>query len=105
MQYRGWGLGGVALFAVLAAVYAAGRVVVMKGRPQRPDVPITPQAETFAASAVALALMVYRLLDVPGTGGSRTNGLVLAALAALVQVVFAGHALGRAGLRATPSEE
>jgi hypothetical protein len=105
VQYRGWGLGGVALFAILAAVYAAGRVLFMKGRPPRPDVPITPQAETFAAAAVGLALMTYRLLDVPGAGGARTNWLVVAAFAALAQVAFAGHALRRSGLRATPPEE
>jgi TRAP-type C4-dicarboxylate transport system permease large subunit len=98
----GWGLGGVAVFALVCALYAAGRVVYLKGRPQRPDVPITPAAETFAASAVALVLMAYRVLDLPSGVAARTNGLVLAAFAVLVQAVFAGHKLRRTGLRAAP---
>ncbi|MDQ1713650.1 MAG: hypothetical protein QOE45_3100 [Frankiaceae bacterium] len=107
VELRGWDLGFAAVVAVLLAAYAAGRVVVFKGRPQRPDVPVTPAAETFTASAAALSLVAYRLLDrpeVPGSLAVRTNWLVLGAFAVLVQAVAAGNLLRRTGLRPAPPE-
>ena len=100
----GWGLGFAAMVAVVAAVYASGRVVLMRGRPPKPDVPVTPQAETFFASAVALALIAYRIVDAPTIGGLpavRTVAILGAGLAILVQFVCAARKLGRTGVRAT----
>jgi hypothetical protein len=66
-------------------------------------VPVTPAAETFLASVVAVLLMVYRVLDVPSLGGAageRTAWLSVAALAVVLQAAFAARKLGRTGLRA-----
>jgi hypothetical protein len=102
-RFRGFDLGWTAVIAVLLAAYAAGRVVVLRNRPQRPDVPVTPAAETFLASVVAVLLMTYRVLDVPSLGGAqgeRTTWLALAGLAVVLQAAFAARKLGRTGLRA-----
>ena len=91
------------MIAVLLALVAAGRVVVLRDRPPKPGVPVTPQAETFVWSVAALALMIYRVLDVPSVGGiaaERTTWLTLAAAAVVFQAAFAARKLGRTGLRA-----
>jgi hypothetical protein len=103
--FRGWDLGWSAVVALLLAAYAAGRVVVLRNRPPKPGVPITPAAETFAASAAAVLLMVYRVLDVPNVldgGAARTSWLAAASMAVLLQAAFAARKLGRTGLRAAP---
>ena len=100
----GWSLGALAVIAVLLSMYAAARVLYLRGRPPKAEVPVTPQAETFVASALALALMAYRVVDAPTFGGQpavRTIGIVLAGLAVLVQTVCAARKLGRTGVRAT----
>lgn len=100
----GWGLGFAAMVAVAAAGYAAGRVVLLRGRPPKPGVPITPQAETFFVSAVALVLILYRIADAPtisGAPGVRTVAILAAGLAILGQFVCAARKLGRTGVRAS----
>lgn len=102
-RLRAWDLGLTAILGVLSAGYAAGRVVMLRGRPAKPGVPVTPAAETFVASVVALLLLAYRVLDVPtveGVAGARTTALVAAATAVVLQAVFAARKLGRTGLRA-----
>lgn len=102
-RLRGWDLGLVAVVAVLLALVAAGRVLLLRNRPQKPDVPVTPAAETFVWSVAALLLMTYRVLDVPSVRGvpsERTTWLALADLAVVVQAAFAARKLGRTGLRA-----
>jgi hypothetical protein len=104
---RGWDLGFAAVAAVLLSLYAAGRVVFLRGRPPKPDVPVTPQAETFAASVAAVALMLYRLIDVPTVPDSaavRTAWIAPATLVVVLQAVCAARKLGRTGLRAPTSE-
>jgi hypothetical protein len=101
-RLRGWDLGGVSVVAVLLALVAAGRVLFLRNRPPKPDVPVTPAAETFVWSVAALLLMTYRVLDVPsvrGVAGERTTWLALAGLAVVVQAAFAARKLGRTGLR------
>jgi hypothetical protein len=100
ISLRGWGLGFSGVVVAVLAVYAAGRVVMLRGKPQKPDVPITPQGETFAAAAAALLLMAYRVLVAPAAGTERTLFLTLAAGASLLQTIFAARKLGRTGLRA-----
>ena len=103
LAVRGWGLGFAAFVAVLASIYAAGRVAYLRGRPPKPDVPVTPQVETFGAAAFALVLLVYRVLDAPeiaGVTARRTYGIAVALLAVLVQTICAGRKLGRTGARA-----
>jgi hypothetical protein len=107
LRFRGWDLGWSAVLALLLAGYAAGRVIVLRNRPQRPDVPVTPAAETFASSVGAVLLMVYRVLDVPTVvdgGAARTTWLAAACGAVLLQAAFAARKLGRTGLRAAPPE-
>jgi len=104
VAFTGWGLGATAVFAVLLAGYAAARVLYLQRRPQKPDVPVTPQAETFAASAVALALMVYRVLDAPTINGRpsvRSFGIALTGIAVLVQFVAVSRKIGRTGFKAS----
>lgn len=99
----GWGLGFTALVGVLLAAYAAGRVLLLRGRPPKPDVPVTPQAETLVASGVALLLLLYRLLDAPplrGQPGRRTTALAVAAAAVLFQFLCAARKARRTGVRA-----
>jgi hypothetical protein len=107
LRFRGWDLGWSAVLALLLAAYAAGRVVVLRNRPQRADVPVTPAAETFASSVAAVLLMAYRVLDVPTVvdgGAARTTWLAAASGAVLLQAAFAARKLGRTGLRAAPPE-
>jgi cytochrome b561 len=102
---RGWDLGFASVVGVLLAAYAAVRVLYTRGRPPKPDVPVTPQAETFAAAAIAALLVLYRVLDVPTVAGAapqRTGWLTAAAAVVVVQAVCAARKLGRTGLRATP---
>lgn len=106
VSLRGWDLGLVAVLGVLLSAYAAGRVVLLRYKPQAADVPVTPGAETFVAAAAALLLTAYRVLDVPqaaGVSATRTNYLTFAALAVVAQVVFAGRKVARTGFRSTPS--
>jgi ABC-type xylose transport system permease subunit len=101
-DFNGWELGFTAVVAVLLAAYAAARVLYLRDRPQKPEVPVTPQAETFVASAVALALMVYRVLDAPtieGLPSVRTYGIVMSGIAVLVQFVAVAHKVGRTGFK------
>ena len=102
---RGWDLGAVALVAVLLSGYAAARVVWLKFRPLKPEVPLAPGAEPFAASIVALLLVSYRALDVPtvplSSGTFRTVWLSVVCVAVLLQVVFTGRTVARTGLRAS----
>lgn len=103
VSFTGWGLGATAVVAVLLAGYAAARVLYLRGRPQKPDVPVTPQAETFVAAALALLLVVYRVLDAPTIDGRpsvRTLGIVVAGIAVIVQTACAARKLGRTGVRA-----
>ena len=103
VSLTGWGLGITALLAIFLAAYAAGRVVFMRGRPQKPDVPVTPQAETFVAAGAAVLLIVYRILDAPGFGGEpgqRAYGIVVAGLAMVLQLVCTARKIGRTGVRA-----
>ncbi|HEU0132460.1 MAG TPA: hypothetical protein VFQ85_15860 [Mycobacteriales bacterium] len=100
IRYRAWDLGVLAVLAVLLAAYGAGRALLLTGKPPRPNVPVTPEAETFVAVAVALAFTVYRLLDTPTAEAQRTPWLALASLLVLLQAVFALRALARAGVRA-----
>ena len=100
VDFRGWDLGWTAILAVLLSLYAAARVVWLKFRPLRPDVPLSPAAEPFAAAFLAMLLMVYRSLDVPSVLLERTIGLSAALLAVVLQAVFAGRAVARTGFRA-----
>ena len=99
LSLHGWGLGFSGVVVALLAAYAAGRVLMLRGKPQKPDVPVTPQGETFAAAAAALLLMAYRVVAVP-EGTERTLFLTLAAAAVLLETIFAARKLGRTGLRA-----
>lgn len=104
-RLRGWDLGAVAVIAMLLAGYAAARVVWLRFRPQRPEVPLAPAAEPFAASVAALALMAYRVIDVPELGGvayARTTWLTLAAVAVTAQALLATRAIAKTGFRAPP---
>ncbi|HEX8001612.1 MAG TPA: hypothetical protein VF519_02840 [Mycobacteriales bacterium] len=103
LSLRGWALGFTATVAVLLSVYAAGRVALLRRFPPKPDVPVTPQAETFLAAVLGLLLLAYRIVDAPTVAGVpavRTFGIVVAGLVLLVQVVCAGRKLGRTGVRA-----
>ena len=103
VAFTGWGLGAISVVAVLLAGYAAARVLYTRGRPQKPDVPVTPQAETLVAAAVALLLVVYRVLDAPSIDGRptvRTYGIVVIGIAAIAQTACAARKLGRTGVRA-----
>jgi hypothetical protein len=103
VSYTAWQLGLVSILATLLAVYAAGRVLLLRGKPPKPDVPVTPAAETFVAAGAALLLLVYRAIDVPTLGDlpvSRTPFLAAAAAVALLQTVFALRKLAKVGLRA-----
>jgi cytochrome b561 len=102
---RAWDLGLVTVVGMLLAAYAAGRVVLLHYRPQRPDVPLAPGAEPFAASVLAFVLSVYRIFAVPQVGtvdASRTDYLALATLVVLLQAVFATRVIARTGFRAGP---
>jgi hypothetical protein len=101
-RFRAWDLGIAAVVAVLLALVAAGRALLVHNRPPKPNVPVTAPAETLVWSAAAVLLMTYRVLDVPsvrGTAGARTTWLAVAALAVVVQAAFAARKLGRTGLR------
>jgi hypothetical protein len=101
ISLRGWGMGIASVVAIVASLYAAGRVAYLRGRPQKPGVPVTPQLETFGAALLSLLLLVYRVLDAPDVVGARRSyGIAIALLAVLVQVVCAGRKLGRTGVRA-----
>ena len=100
--YIGWGLGWTIIGGLLA-LYAAGRVLFLRGRPPKPDVPVTPAAETFVVSVVALLVTLYRVVAAPaavGPGATRTSFMSAAAAAVVFQAVFAARKLGKVGLRA-----
>ncbi len=101
---RAWDLGLLTVVGVLLSVYAAGRVVLLHYRPQRPEVPLAPGAEPFAASVAAFCIVVYRVFAVPHVGGAnavRTDVLAVATLVVLLQAVFATRTIARTGFRVT----
>lgn len=99
-----WELGPVAVLGVLLSAYAALRVVWLRFRPLGPDVPLAPGAEPFAASLVALLLVLYRSLDVPSVPLAARVGqtvwMIVALFAVVLQAVFAARAVARTGFRA-----
>lgn len=102
LGYIGWGLGWTMVGGLLA-LYAAGRVVFLRGAPPKPDVPVTPAAETFVVAVLALIVTLYRVVVVPsqvGPGATRTSFISAAAAAVVFQAVFAARKLGKVGLRA-----
>ena len=94
---------GLWIAAPALVLYAAARVLLLRRRPPKPDVPVTPAAETFVATVVALLVTVYRAVAVPavaGPGATRTAFLSAATAAVVFQAVFAARKLGKVGLRA-----
>jgi hypothetical protein len=102
LGFVGWGLGWT-MVAGLLALYAAGRVLLLRWRPAKPDVPVTPAAETFVVVVVALLLTLYRAVVVPGQVGpaaTRTSYLSFATAAVVFQAIFAARKLAKTGVRA-----
>ncbi|HVF05829.1 MAG TPA: hypothetical protein VNA20_13385 [Frankiaceae bacterium] len=102
--FRAWDLGVLTLLCVLLSVYATGRVVWLHFRPLGPEVPLAPGVEPFVAALAALALMLYRSMDVPtvplAANVQRTIWLIAALFTVTFQVVFALRAVARTGFRA-----
>ena len=94
---------GLWIAAPALVLYAAARVLLLRRRPPKPDVPVTPAAETFFWSLVALLLTAWRVLDVPtapGFAATRTPFLAAAGGAVVLQTVFALRKVAKVGVRA-----
>ena len=100
VPYNAWELGLSGLLPVLLSLYAAARVLWLRWRPLKPEVPLSPAAEPFGAAAVALVFLLYRAIDAPGVGAEQTVWLLVALAVVLLQVLFAGRNVARTGFRA-----
>ena len=98
--YTAWRLGLTGLLPVLLVAYAALRVLWLQARPLKPDVPLSPAAEPFAAAVVGFLVLMYRSVDAPDLPGGRTLWLSVALAVSLLQVLCAARSVARTGFRA-----
>ena len=95
-----WRLGLTGLLPVLLVAYAAVRVLWVRARPLKPDVPLSPAAEPFAAAVAGFLVLMYRAVDAPDIAGERTLWLSVALAVSLLQVLCAARNVARTGFRA-----